>query len=229
MPIKRVRHREPQPLSQEQKIAFVLLLFLGFGGVILGFKSFGSAIRRPFDLQIANYLNGEKFVSSSQKEAAELEASKSRDVDGDGLVDYDELYLYKTSPYLADSDSDGFDDKTEVFSGNDPTCPEGQPCGFEAEQLPEETTVIEGLVEPSGSADAVFEAGAYDFQNPADVEEFFKQATLSEIRGALLKAGLTQAELDQISDEQLVEFFTKTFQEASEQGALESIETRVEP
>jgi|GEM_PF-7036618 len=40
----------------------------------------------------------------------------SRDTDGDGLMDYDELHRFLTFYDDRDSDSDGIDDKTEVFS-----------------------------------------------------------------------------------------------------------------
>mgnify|MGYP000904688269 CR=1 FL=1 len=53
---------------------------------------------------------------------------KTKDTDGDGLTDWDELNLYKTSPYLNDTDSDGFSDKAEIDSANDPNCPKGQEC-----------------------------------------------------------------------------------------------------
>lgn len=39
-----------------------------------------------------------------------------RDSDGDGLVDFDEVYRFKTDPKRADSDGDGIPDKTEIWS-----------------------------------------------------------------------------------------------------------------
>ncbi len=39
-----------------------------------------------------------------------------RDSDGDGLVDFDEIYRFKTDPERADSDGDGIPDKTEIWS-----------------------------------------------------------------------------------------------------------------
>lgn len=38
------------------------------------------------------------------------------DIDGDGLVCFDEVYRFGTSRYLADTDGDGIDDKTEIRS-----------------------------------------------------------------------------------------------------------------
>jgi len=62
---------------------------------------------------------------------AALNALKTKDTDGDGISDYDELYSTHTSPYLKDSDGDGTPDGTEVQQGTDPNCPKGKTCeGF---------------------------------------------------------------------------------------------------
>jgi len=42
------------------------------------------------------------------------------DSDSDGISNYDELTLYKTDPFTADSDGDGFIDGLEVAEGYDP-------------------------------------------------------------------------------------------------------------
>jgi len=223
MPIKRVATREPRALTLEQKVAFGLLLFLGFGGILLGFRSFGVNINRPFDLQIANYLSGEKFTTSSEREAKELEASKTRDTDQDGLTDYDELSVYKTSPYLADSDSDTFDDKTEIFSNNDPNCPKDSTCEeLTGDDAVSEKDAVSGLVGAFGDAASILSSSDVDFQNPEDLKKFFQQATIEEIRSALLKSGVSQEELDKIDDETLMKFFTDTLNDASQKGAFDA-------
>ncbi|MDX1590396.1 MAG: OmpA family protein [Balneolaceae bacterium] len=44
-----------------------------------------------------------------------------RDSDGDGLNDYDEIYVYETSPLSPDTDDDGLNDYAEVMThGTDP-------------------------------------------------------------------------------------------------------------
>lgn len=43
-----------------------------------------------------------------------------QDSDADGISDYDELHLYQTNPFAADSDGDGFLDNTEIVQGFDP-------------------------------------------------------------------------------------------------------------
>ena len=69
---------------------------------------------------------------ASKEESANLfdEAKlKVIDTDGDGLSDWAELNTYKTSPYLADSDSDGVADADEIKAGADPNCPPDRDCG----------------------------------------------------------------------------------------------------
>ncbi len=44
----------------------------------------------------------------------------SKDSDSDSITDFDEVNLYKTDPFNADSDSDGFIDGIEVLGGFDP-------------------------------------------------------------------------------------------------------------
>lgn len=45
---------------------------------------------------------------------------KTVDSDGDGVTDYDEIYIYKTNPQKADSDDDGFSDQVEIENGYNP-------------------------------------------------------------------------------------------------------------
>jgi hypothetical protein len=225
MPTQRVKHRPPATLTAEQKVAFAILMFLGFGGVILGFLSFGANLDRPIQKQIAELYTGQEFLTSSDREARELEESKTKDTDGDGLVDYDELYVYKTSPYLADSDSDGFDDKSEVFSGNNPNCPTGTDCYTTSgapEKVDAQTSVAAGLIGGLGE-DSILAAGSVKFESEADVENFFKQATIEQIRSALVDSGMSNDELDEIDDDTLQEFFYTVVDEAGESGEFEEL------
>ena len=113
-------------LTVEQKVASVLLLALGGGGVVIGFLSFGANLRRPIDEQLAAAPQGVQL--DTQTQTAQEEAEKHLDTDGDGLSDYDEINVYKTSPYLQDTDSDGMSDFDQVIAGLNPTCPQGKTC-----------------------------------------------------------------------------------------------------
>ncbi len=92
--------------------------------LVLGFWQLRNSIRLPF-APPANTNEANSTPSNNE----DIESLKNKDSDGDGLSDYDEIYLYHTSPYLKDTDSDGVDDKTEITRGTDPNCPEGKACG----------------------------------------------------------------------------------------------------
>jgi len=60
---------------------------------------------------------GFTFTTSASANASD----PNSDVDGDGISDGDEITLYGTNPYVADTDSDGFTDFEEVELGSSPT------------------------------------------------------------------------------------------------------------
>lgn len=229
MATQRLRLKPASPLTTEQKVAFGLLMFLGLGGVVFGAQSFGANMMRPIQEQIAAFYTGEEFLTSDERESREMEEAKTKDTDLDGLVDYDELYVYKTSPYIADSDSDGFGDKEEVYSGNNPNCPTGQNCGLIAgsAEAVGETSGADAFIEGLGE-EQLLDAGDVTFESEEDIQTFFQQATLDQIRAALLEAGMSQEELDLIDDETLTAFFYGALDEASESGLLEEYLTTTE-
>ncbi len=79
-----------------------------------------------YSIRNATRIPSIKNVNASA--VAKLNALKGKDTDGDGLSDYDELFSFKTSPYLKDSDGDGVSDSDEVKKNSDPNCPSGKVC-----------------------------------------------------------------------------------------------------
>lgn len=75
--------------------------------------------------QITFELQG--VVEKNQKIIDERIANKNNiDSDNDGILDFDEVNLYRTNPFSADTDGDGYTDNAELMSGNDPTDPHSQ-------------------------------------------------------------------------------------------------------
>ncbi len=64
----------------------------------------------------------------------------SEDFDKDLISDYDEVRLYRTNPFVADSDNDGFLDGVEIQSGYDPL--DATPEVLVAYESPKETGVV---------------------------------------------------------------------------------------
>jgi hypothetical protein len=115
-------------MPNEQRFAVVILAFCGFGALILSIAQMRSHLISPF--MVSNKILAQAEIIYNQQAQAEQEEAlkKERDTDRDGLSDYAELNIYKTSPYLPDSDSDGIPDAIEIAQGTSPTCPKGKQC-----------------------------------------------------------------------------------------------------
>lgn len=105
--------------------AFRLVAFFGVVAIIL---SGWLIYRNVFRITALPTVTNSSNLNIVAVATAKLEILKNKDTDTDGISDYDELYNTRTSPYLKDSDGDGFLDGTEVQSGNDPNCPQGAVC-----------------------------------------------------------------------------------------------------
>lgn len=215
-------------LTKEQKAGLVLLLLIGIVGAFFGLKSFPARLSRPFEIQFASY-TGERFMTLSEREAAETERQKSIDSDSDGLNDYDELNVYKTSPYLADSDSDGFDDKTEIFTSHDPNCPEGKDCASGSSLTSSSEGVVEGdagqtanlLLQAMNLSDSDYQGTS--FETIDDIMDFFAQLKPDDIRSLLIAQGLPKETVDSFSDEEVRELLAASLEEAEASGAFEEV------
>lgn len=173
-------------LSKEQKIGVILLSVFSVFAIGLGILQIRNTMYAPFALnkQIPNLVKDD--INSN-------EALMYRDTDKDGLNDFDELYVYVTSPYLADTDSDGIPDKAEVDKGTNPICPEGQNCvepGINSETLPSSI--------PLASATSTLGP-------PPSSQELDKiLSDPAQIRKILLDSGLDKKILDATSDADLM-------------------------
>lgn len=173
----------------------------------------------------------------------ELAALKTKDTDRDGLSDYDEIYVYQTSAYLADSDSDGIPDPVEIARGTNPNCPEGKACGAE---LPPDAVVQGGassstfndllVTNPIRRApvDALFGqssssvAGVQSFlDNPPPPESM----NAAQIRQFLVSHNLaTTDQVSALTDNQVVQVYAAAYQEALQvQAASHASGTASEP
>lgn len=125
-PVERARARW-RALPSETRFSGSVIGVCGLAALVLSVWFIRANIAAPFRVPKST-LTANRIVFTSSNEAREAEAQKSRDTDRDGLSDYAELNLYRTSPYLADTDSDGVPDAIEIAQGTDPNCPTGQNC-----------------------------------------------------------------------------------------------------
>lgn len=180
--------------SKSQKIAifslsFVFLLIIG-----LGLWQIKSHIVNPYRAP----------EDGSSVAVNQNFLDETIDTDGDGLTDYDELYLYGTSPYLEDTDSDGISDYDEIMRGTDPNCAEGTNC----------LMGNEFLLEPaSNNTDDQTDFGEEqigEISVPEGIDEEILQDVLAgeinadSLRQLLIQSGADEELVNQLSDEDLL-------------------------
>lgn len=187
-----------------QRIALVMLLFVGVLTVGVGFFRIRTAITGPFNTQMTK-ADANPLAASAQEDPTLL---KTRDTDSDGLSDFDELYVHRTSPYLKDTDSDGFDDKQELDSGHDPNCATGKVCfdSLASKSAPSAGQGQSGAVtsQGSGTTQSALEADLAKLQSLTPVQ----------VRALLKENGFTDEDLKDVDDATLTNLYRQSLEEA---------------
>jgi hypothetical protein len=216
-----VRERIRQ-LSPQQKISAGLLGLVGLLAFGLAANQVLSQINAPFFVSKSVIEKANKFFVDQQAENTSLEASKTKDTDHDGLSDYDELYVYSTSPYLVDTDSDGLQDASEIAQGTDPNCPQGKVCIDTQGQVVATTSSmpVPGDMSPpvpyvgntaaSASSSAVGAVQSF-LDNPAPPDSM----TAAQNRAYFVAHNLVpKAEVDALPDSVVIQAYTAAYQDA---------------
>jgi len=186
-----LQNKQKNKVPAKTKAIFALFLFLGCGTLIYAFLNLYGVIQGPFITDGQN-------ISSNQGDAQNILDKRKIDTDSDGLSDYDEEYIYGTSIYLPDTDSDGYLDKQEIDSGNDPLCPAGTDCRSTEDNSSQTQDESQPQETPAQTTDGL----------PQEVVDELTNLTPDEVRALLLESEtLTQEELNQIDDETLMQVF----------------------
>lgn len=197
-------------IPRKQKIA-VFVLFLGAIFIIVFWAwQFNNRLTSPFNNSDTSK-KGNNTASSSP-----LTDSSQVDTDHDGLSDYDETTIYRSSPYLEDTDSDGILDGEETKNGTNPNCATGQVCNGADNTSPVATSTI-----ATSSLISVPELSL-----PDDIASSSQQilqdalagkADASTLRSLLLSSGADKTMLDQISDEDLMASYAESLKNQQNQ------------
>jgi len=172
----------------QKKNTFIIVFFIliGIGAVTLGFLKIKGAIYAPF-------INYSKQKPLTQEEV--LAGLKVIDTDHDGISDFDEQFKYRTSAYLADSDSDGYSDKQEVDASSDP--------------LNLNSTPLNKLAAGSGNnLEKTFSSPSVGTLNPTSD---LSNESIQQIRDLLVnKGGLSRDVVDKLDSETLQKLYNET-------------------
>ena len=171
--------------------ALGLLVFLCVAGLVAGLFQLSRDINTPFSTPIFEFPEDfeipefqDLIKTDKEKRLESMEELQATDTDEDGISNYDELYIYTTSPYLYDSDSDGIDDKTEIETGEDPNCPKGQSCNL-----------------------------AYYQPSDQGIDETAAELNPDDLRATLQGVGVPQTLLDALNNEELNQLYQETVSE----------------
>jgi hypothetical protein len=177
-------------LSAGEKALLAFLIVLAFFIVFFGFSYIKAIIQAPFITQ----LNQQRLTGEiSQVES--LFSLQEKDTDKDGLSDFEETYVYETSAYLEDSDSDGYNDKVEIEAGSNPLIAESTPASPGVEP-PEELASLSDIA--------------------SALESVSGQISMDELREILIQSGMSEDALATINDQTLREMYQETLAEIAE-------------
>ncbi|MDO8509832.1 MAG: hypothetical protein Q7S24_01690 [bacterium] len=184
--------RKKSGLTKEQRVGLVLLSAFAIMAVGLGILQLRNTLYEPFALNSS-------IPATIKTDINSTEALQLRDTDRDGISDFDEMYIYSTSAYLADSDSDSIPDKQEIDSGSDPLCAVGKDCSAMVENPDAALVRISSTSSKiTGTALELSVTG----EKPIDLEQALKDP--KQIRQLLLTSGMDPKVLQAVSDANLM-------------------------
>ncbi|MEI6627299.1 MAG: hypothetical protein WCL61_01770 [bacterium] len=177
-----------------EKLATITLMLVGVVAIFYGFFSSYYNISKPTWSRVTPMVQKEITSEQLKNQLAVNVEQQGKDTDMDGLNDYDEINVYKTSPYLKDSNGDGIDDKKSIALGVDPNCL-GENC---------KGVVVSGAdVAQSVSVPTLQDAPTNSLGfSPEQITS--GQATPSMLRQLLQQGGASVEVLAQISDTDLM-------------------------
>jgi hypothetical protein len=199
-------------LSKERKHGFFLLLVFAFVAVVLIGVQMRNTVYGPFALN--------KSIPTSLKEQIvdnNIDYQKVNDTDHDGLSDFDEKYVYNTSPFLYDTFGYGISDKEVVQKGL-PLCPgAGKNCtgGLASAGATDDSSATSTVVRN------VLGISESEMVGPAPADLTAVLSDPAQVRQLLLQTGSVDKEmLKKISDNDLLKMVSQIMAATSTQQNL---------
>jgi hypothetical protein len=204
-------------LNAHQKLGLIVFILLGCAAMVFGAMRMGQVITGPFKKDTTLQY---RTIAQQQDEAEQK--LKTQDSDKDGITDYDEMRIFRTSPYLDDSDSDGILDGVEIAQSTDPNCPKGHTCREaskeDASAAPAPASGGTAVAPAVPGADVIAQAitetfGDVQTLTPEKIAVELKKMSTTDLRTFLVKIGIPAASLEKADDATLRTLLQQTMEE----------------
>jgi len=205
-------------LPRPQKTAVIVLSIAAVGILGVWFWQFNMRLNNPFRPSSQEIAQGEKAA----QDKIDLEnASRSKDSDTDGLSDYDETNIYKTSPYLEDTDGDNISDFNEIKQGKDPLCAEGSACSL----LAANPDLIPVVPAASSTENVDSENLASNVDDALLLKALRGEGDASTMRQILIQGGAEPEQVAILTDEDLMTMYADILKSQSPNTVITSTTT----
>ncbi|MDD3711535.1 MAG: hypothetical protein PHP37_02990 [Patescibacteria group bacterium] len=205
-------------MDKNRKTAIIVLSVFSALIIVMGVLNFRHSLNSPLAFKgdvTASANKNSQNCADGNCSVGDLDSSnlelKLIDTDSDSISDWDELFIYSTSPYLEDSDSDGLVDYEEIFTyKTNPNCPEGEDCSGSLTQTESQNvsgTNADDFATLLTEWDSQYDSELSADQLPADLQP--EKVSAEYIRGILLEGGFAKEDLDKITDDDLMEVYNE--------------------
>ncbi|MBD3281230.1 hypothetical protein GF391_00600 [Candidatus Uhrbacteria bacterium] len=214
-------------LNKEKKAAIIALVLGAVFVFVFSAYRVRQGIYAPFLVSVEDFEKNRELI---QDPIAEHEALQKRtDTDGDGLSDWAEENIYKTSPYLWSTAGDDVPDNVKIARGENPLCKSGEPCGtaqsvnfnlptttlpYDFDKIQDSSNAVNDLLTGKSPASENYQGMAEEAG--VDLETLKQQIPKDPdvLREAMLASGkVTEEQLNSISDEDLMKYFNEAMAE----------------
>ncbi|HOZ53288.1 MAG TPA: hypothetical protein PK142_01260 [bacterium] len=204
-------------MDKNRKIALIILSVFSVTIIVIWGFNFKNNLQNPFSYQgellsnntndsKTNCENGNCSVGEMTSDNLEL---KEVDTDGDRISDWDELFVYGTSPYLEDTDGDTLNDYEEIFVyKTNVNCPEGKDCSNSSGQSEDQNSVSSensnDFYDFLTSLETSVEQDANSTSSNVLSGDKTGALDAQSLRQILIQSGMEESDLQQINDDDLM-------------------------